>query len=182
MPQSAAARLVRFVLPVAALLALGVGLGTLLRAPGEPARGPEVADTDTRGQGSRAAFGFVVRRGDRIFAGEPGQVLHSGDVLRFTLSSASSRYAGVWGVDALGRPSPYQGGQQLALLPAGPHQPLAEAVELDDSLGEERLVAVFCSRQLPASEITAALAASPSAPQLPVECASESLAIVKAPP
>jgi hypothetical protein len=158
--------------PAAALLALGAGLSVLL---------PERAGTLAEGSGAR--FGFLVRRGERSFPGVAGQVLHSGDMLAFTLSSRVPLYAGVWGVDALGRPSPYQGDQQLALVPAGQRQPLLpEAVELDDSLGEQRLVAVFCSRQLSQSEITAALAASASSPRLPAECASESLDVVKAPP
>jgi len=122
-----------------------------------------------------------VRRGERTFAGEPGQVLQPGDVLRFTLSSALPSYAGVWGVDALGRVSPYQTSAQLALVPAGQGQALPEAAELDESLGPERLIAVVCSRPMPASEIGAALVADPAAQRLPDGCASESLAIVKAP-
>ena len=59
---------------------------------------------------------------------------------------------------------------------------LPEAAELDESLGAERRIAVICSRPLPASEVGAALAADPGAPRLPGDCASESLAIVKAPP
>jgi len=180
--QGRARRLGRFALPAVALLALGVGLSVLL-PEAEPSRAPaEQSEAGTRAQGSGARFGFVVRRGERSFPGAAGQALHSGDVLSFTLSSRAPLYAGVWGVDALGRPSPYQGGQQLALVPAGQHQPLPEAVELDDSLGDQRLVAVFCTRQRPQSEITAALAASASSPRLPAECASESLGIVKAPP
>jgi hypothetical protein len=164
----------RIALPAAAVLALGLGLSALLRE-----RAPEPESTRTKGSG--AAFGFVVRRGDRTFAGEAGQVLQPGDVLRFTLSSTVPSYAGVWGVDALGRVSPYQTRAQLAPVPAGQRQPLPEAAELDQSLGQERLIAVFCPRPLPASEIGAALAVDPSAPRLPSGCASDSLGIVKAP-
>lgn len=174
----AAPWLSRIALPAAAVLALGVGLTTLLRE-----RSPEPKSTaeSTRPKGSGVAFGFVVRRGERTFAGEPGQALQPGDVLRFTLSSALPSYAGVWGVDALGRVSPYQTSAQLALVPAGQHQALPEAAELDESLGAERLIAVICSRPVPASQVGAALEADPGAPRLPGGCASESLAIVKAP-
>lgn len=169
----------RLVLPAAAVLALGVGVTALLRERSEP---PEPSPVEsTRSKGSGAAFGYVVRRGERTFAGEPGQVLQPGDVLRFTLSSALPGYAGVWGVDALGRVSPYQTSAQLALIPAGQQQALPEAAELDESLGAERLIAVVCAHPVPASEIGAALAAAPGAPRLPDGCASESLAIVKAP-
>jgi hypothetical protein len=172
--RSPAPWLSRIALPAAAVLALGVGLTALLR---ERAPEPE----GTRRKGSGAAFGFVVRRGEHTFAGESGQVLQPGDVLRFTLSSRVSSYAGVWGVDALGRVSPYQSRAQLAPVPAGQRQPLPEAAELDESLGQERLIAVVCSQPLPAGEIGAALALDPSAPRLPAGCASESLVIVKVP-
>ena len=178
----AAPRLSRFALPAAALLALGVGLTALLRERSESSRQPSLTADSTRTKGSGVAFGFVVRRGERTFAGEPGQVLQPGDVLRFTLSSARPIYAGVWGVDALGRVSPYQTSEQLALVPAGQHQALPEAAELDESLGAEQLIAVLCSRPLPASEVGPALGADPCAPRLPEGCASESLAIVKAAP
>ncbi|MET0413705.1 MAG: hypothetical protein ABW217_20515, partial [Polyangiaceae bacterium] len=110
------------------------------------------------------------------------QVLHPGDVLRFTLSSARPVYAGVWGIDALGRPSLYQTQPELALVPAGQRQALPEAVELDESLGEERLVLVYCESAAPAAAITSALAASAVSPQLPAGCSGESLGIRKALP
>lgn len=176
--QSARGWLSRIALPAAALLALGVGLTALLREQ----RARESVGTEiSRTKGSGAAFGFVVRRGERTFAGEPDQVLHPGDVLRFTLSSAAPSYAGVWGVDALGQVSPYQTSAQLALVPAGRQRALPEAAELDESLGAERLVAVICSRPVSAGEVSAALGADPAAPRLPDGCSSESLSVVKAP-
>ncbi|HEU4581382.1 MAG TPA: zf-HC2 domain-containing protein [Polyangiaceae bacterium] len=170
----------RIALPAAAVLALGVGWTVLLRERSDQNESESPVES-TRAKGAGAAFGFVVRRGERSFAGEPGEVLHPGDVLRFTLSSALPSYAGVWGVDALGRVSPYQAGAQLAFVPAGRQQALPEAAELDESLGSERLIAVVCSRPVPASEVGAALGADPGAPRLPDGCSSETLAIVKAP-
>jgi hypothetical protein len=166
--------------PAAALLALGIGVQRLLRdAELGGATAPAAA---TRTKGSGAALGFVVRRRERSFTGEAGQVLHPGDVLRFTLSSATPLYAGVWGIDAVGRPSSYQASPELALLPAGQRQPFPEAVELDDSLGEERLLLVYCSTQVAVAEISRALAVSTAAPLLPGDCRSEALSIVKALP
>jgi len=167
-------------LPAAALLALGIGLRSVLRdgQPGERAASapPEV----TRTKGSGVSFGFVVRREGHNFVGEPGQQLQPGDVLRFTLSSAAPVFAGVWGVDASERWSSYQTSPLLAPLGAGQRQLLPEAVELDQSLGQERLVAVVCSAQHVVAEIDAALAAAPGASALPADCQSESLSIVKA--
>jgi hypothetical protein len=59
---------------------------------------------------------------------------------------------------------------------------LPGAVELDDTLGEEQLVAVFCTSQRRSAEIAAAIAAAPAAPRLPAGCDYEILSIVKALP
>jgi hypothetical protein len=180
-PAARALWLSRVALAAAAVLALGVGLKALLRERDEPPRSESAAE-GTRSKGAGAVFGFLVRRGERTFEGEPGQLLHPGDVLRFTLSSTAPSHAGVWGVDALGRVSPYQTSAQLALVPAGRQQALPEAVELDESLGAERLIAVICSRPMAASELAAALAVDPGAPRLPGGCSSESIPVVKAVP
>jgi len=172
------------VLAAAAMFALGIGLTEILREQAE--RDGSSASGATRTKGGGVTFGFVVRRGDRTFIGEVAQTLHPGDVLRFTFGASSPEYVGVWGVDAEGRVSPYQQSPELARLPAGQSQPLPEAIELDESLGEERLVAVHCSAPHAVSEITAALAApagaSPVPAALPADCASESRVIVKALP
>ena len=171
-------------LAAAAMFAFGIGLTQILRDRADvEGSSPSGA---TRTKGAAVTFGFVVRRGDRTFAGEAAQTLHPGDLLRFTFGAASPLYVGVWGVDAEGRVSSYQQSPQLGLLPAGQSQPLPEAIELDESLGEERLVAVHCGAPHSVAEITAALSASAAAPQapaaLPAGCASASLTIVKAQP
>jgi len=173
-------------LAVAAMFAFGIGLTQILRERGGvDGSSPSAADA-TRTKGGSVTFGFVVRRGDHTFAGEAAQTLHPGDLLRFTFGAASQVYVGVWGVDAQGRVSSYQQSPELGRLLAGPSQPLPEAVELDESLGEERLVAVHCRAPHSVADITAALSASAAAPQFPVrlpaDCSSESLTIVKAQP
>jgi hypothetical protein len=171
--------LARLALPAAAVVALGIGFSSLLRERPAPSL-PVVLET-TRTKGAGAAFGFVVRRGEHNVAGEDGEVLHPGDALRFTLSSGTDVYAAVWGIDSLGHASLYQRSPELAFVPAGRRQPLPEAVELDETLGQERLVAVFCATPRAASEITAALT-SADPPRLPAGCGSESIAILKALP
>ncbi|HKO91677.1 MAG TPA: zf-HC2 domain-containing protein, partial [Polyangiaceae bacterium] len=169
-------------LAVAAMLALGVGLTEMLRERGELAGlSPRSAGT-TRTKGNGVHFGFVVRRGEHTFAGEAGQTLHPGDLLRFTWSPGSPVYVGVWGIDGEGRVSAYQQSPELERLPAGQSQPLSGAVELDESLGEERLVAVQCNAPHSVRDITLALATSAVAAPLPADCVSESLVIVKVAP
>jgi hypothetical protein len=170
---------VALALSLAAALLVGVGLERLGR-DGE--LGEHATSLETRTKGGAPVLGFVVRRAGESFWGEPGQVLHPGDELRFTVSSARASYCGVWGIDALGRASAYHGDGELSKVEAGTRQPLPSAVRLDDSLGEERLVGVFCSTRVPAAELSSAIAASPGAPSLPGECTHESFDVVKALP
>ncbi len=168
----------------AALVALGVGFGRLGIGPesdGLPtAGGPPATVESTRAKGARPALALVVKRGWESFWAEPGQVLAPGDELRFALSSDRPLYAGVWGVDALGRTSAYHGSSELSRVEAGHRQPLPGASVLDDSLGEERLVAVYCTEPVPGAELASAVSASPTAPRMPPECTHELLTIVKA--
>jgi len=161
----------------AALVALGVGLGRLPLSGDSPARETSLG---TRSKGAGATIAYVVKRGSESFWGEPGQVLAAGDELRFAVSSDRPLYAGVWGVDALGKTSAYHGSPELAKVDAGHRQPLPGAVVLDDSLGEERLVAVFCARPVPGAELASAVASAPSAPRLPAACSYELSSIIKA--
>jgi len=161
----------------AALVALGVGLGRLQPSSDSPAGETSLG---TRSKGSGATISFVVKRGSESFWGEPGQVLAPGDELRFAVSSDRLLYAGVWGVDALGKTSAYHGSPELAKVEAGHRQPLPGAVVLDASLGEERLVAVFCAKPVPGAELASAVAAASSAPRLPAECTHELMHIIKA--
>jgi hypothetical protein len=168
----------------AALVALGLGLGQLGLDPGAREGDPpaEPSPLGTRTKGASPVIGFVVRRGQASFWGEPGQKLAPGDELRFTVSSPRALYCGVWGVDALGRTSAYHGSAELAQVEAGTRQPLPGAAVLDRSLGEERLVAVFCPRPVAAAQLLTAIAAAPGAPSLPEDCSYELLTIVKALP
>jgi hypothetical protein len=168
----------------AALVALGVGLGRLGLDPGalEGEAPAGEAPRGTRTKGASPVLGFIVRRGQESFWGEPGQELAPGDELRFTVSAKRPLYCGVWGVDALGRTSAYHGSAELAQVEAGARQPLPGAAVLDGSLGEEHLVAVFCSRRVAAAELLTAIAAAPDAPSLPEDCSYELLTIVKALP
>ena len=177
-------------LAAAAVLALVIGLEHRGQGPvhlpisgevGGEAEPGEAGETRTKGSG--VALGFVVRRGGQVFSGEAGQTLHPGDQLRFMLTSERAVYVGIWGIDAAGVVSAYHAsGAELSKVPAGRRQPLSNAVELDDTLGEERLVAVFCTSKVRSAEVAAAIDAAPAAARLPEGCAREVLSIVKALP
>jgi hypothetical protein len=169
------AQVAAFVLSAAALLVLGVGL----ELGKDRQLGGSTTSLATRTKGGTPVLELVVRRGDQSFWYESGQALHPADQVRFTVSSAQPLHVGVWGIDALGRASSYHGSAELSNVEAGVRQPLPGAVELDESLGEERLVAVFCLTTVPGAELAAAITRSPGAPSLPAECTYQSLGIVK---
>jgi len=179
-----------FSLAAAAAVALGVGLRELDRgdeeaarardrgdAPSAPLAGPAMGGVRTKG--AAVALGFVVRRAGVIRDGHSGDVLHPGDVLRFTLGSSHPGYAAVWGIDARGGVVALAEGRALAPVAAAQRQVLPGAFELDESVGGEQLVAVLCERSLSIAEISAALQAAPAATRLPSGCVSDSVPIRK---
>jgi hypothetical protein len=153
-----------FALAAAALIAVAVG---------EPWRAPRNDDVGTRTKGSPASVGWVVRRGERVFAGRPEQGLRPGDGVRFTIMAREPVFVAVLGLDASGRTSVYYpDGSELTRVEAGSN-PLPAAIELDATPGDERVYAVFCGSAVPIARVTEAIERSPDAPALPPGCSSE---------
>ena len=154
-----------FALAAAGLVALAVG---------EPWRTPPNDGVGTRTKGAPASLGWVVRRGERVFAGRPEQSLRAGDGVRFTVMAHQPVFVAVIGLDASGKSSVYypESGE-LARLEAGNNQLLPAAIELDAMPGDERVYAVFCGSAIPIARVTEAVERSPDAPALPPGCSSE---------
>jgi uncharacterized protein DUF4384/putative zinc finger protein len=165
--------------PPLAWLAGGCGLAAaalIALAIGEPWRTPSdgPGTFGTRTKGGPASLGWVVRRGERVFAGRPEQRLRPGDAVRFTITVREPVFVAVIGLDASGKANVYypEAGQ-LARLEAGSDQPLPAAIELDATPGDERLYAVFCESAVPIARVTEAVERSPDAPALPPGCSGE---------
>lgn len=153
-------------LSLAAALLIAVAVGDPWRAPPDDGAG-------TRTKGSPASLGWVVRRGDRVFAGRPEQGLRPGDGVRFTIVAREPVFVAVLGLDASGKSSVYHPeAGALARVEAGSH-PLPAAIELDAAPGDERVYAVFCVSAVPIARVTEAVELSPDAPALPPGCSSE---------
>jgi hypothetical protein len=120
----------------AALLAAAAALVLLLRP---------LDDSGTRSKGGGESLGFFVKHGERVRPGMDRERVHPGDVLRFTVSMHRSKYVAVFGFDARRGVSVYYPPAPTA-PPLGPGQsvPLDVGVELDDTQGEERIIALFC--------------------------------------
>jgi hypothetical protein len=82
--------------------------------------------------------------------GEAGEVVHPGDTLTYLVTTAEPAYVTVLGRDAAGRITSYVPAQQVR---AGRDVELPIATLLDDALGREDIVAVFCAGDAPVRSI-----------------------------
>lgn len=125
----------------AAAVLLSVGVGT-----------PAVDEVRTKGDG--AALSFHVLHDGVARAGRDGEVVAPGDRLRFTVRVAEDAHVVVLGRDASGAVSVYAGPAAVARG----ERPLADAVELDDVLGDERLFLFACAAPPAIDALKAAVA------------------------
>jgi hypothetical protein len=108
---------------------------------------------------------FYVKRGEQVLRGSSQKVLQPGDRLRFTYTAASVRYLAILSLDGAAQASIYYpAGTQAERVEPGTDVLLPSSVELDATLGEERIVAVFCAEPFEVEPLRAALAALPASP------------------
>ena len=152
-------------LAAAAVVALAIG---------QPWRASEPPSGATRTKGSIASLGWVVRRGDHVFAGGPAETLRAGDAVRFTLNARESVYVAIFGFDGVTEPRVYfPEAERLAKVEAGRERVLAMAIELDATPQDESGYAVYCRSAEPVASVRAALARSADEPRLPPGCSGE---------
>jgi len=113
---------------------------------------------DQRAGGLRAKGGLsldlAVRRQDgRVDTVLPGERLAAGDAIRFRVASSTAGQLVIVGLDAVGQVSAYV---PPIAIPSGRGDWLDGAIELDDSPGPERIVAVLCPKSNEVSEVLAA--------------------------
>jgi hypothetical protein len=105
---------------------------------------------------------FVKRRGGQVEAAVTPARVSPGDALRFQISTARKGYLGIASIDGAGAVTSYlppAPAQRLVPLPAGRGQLLDGAIELDGTLGRERIMALVCSEPLATDEVLGALRA-----------------------
>ena len=133
-------------------IAAGVGIAAaasvvlVLRPGGERVKGPGVA------------LGMYVEHGGEVRRAGPGEVVAAGDALRFTVTAPQAVYVAVLSVDPAGRASVYY----PRAARAEPVQPGVEVAlplgtRLDATLGEERIVGVFCPAPIELEPLRAGL-------------------------
>lgn len=141
-------RRVPWVAAGASLLAVAAALVLVVRPAG---------NETTRTKGG-AHVAFFVKRGERVFEGSSGERLQAGDRLRFTVTLQRAQHLAIFSRDARGVASVYYpAGSATRVLPAGRDIALDSSVELDATLGDERLYALFCDDAIAVEAIRAAL-------------------------
>ena len=92
---------------------------------------------------------MYVQHGNEVRRAGPGEVVRAGDSVRFAATSRAPAFLAVLSVDARGAASVYfpLGGRAEA-IPQGTDVALPIATRLDETVGEERIVALFCSQAI----------------------------------
>ena len=158
----------------AAALAVAAGVALALRLPKVGSESNEF--TRIKG-GSR--LGFHVKRGENVLLGVEGQEVHPGDQLRFFVSSIKPGHLAILSRDGAGSVSEYYPGTgRSRSVDAVRNQSLDSSVELDATLGQEDLWAVFCDAPF-ATEALRRELESKKGLTAPANCSLDRVVIVK---
>lgn len=148
--------------------ALGLGVSLVLRLMLDVERPVATLEGGTRTKGEPLpSLRLLVRRAGDVFVLRPGEPLHPGDALRFELAASAAGHVAIVARDAVGAVGVYHG---WAPVDAGEGQLLPGAVELDESLGRERIYAVWCARRVSLDGLMEAVRRAPEQPELPAGC------------
>lgn len=165
-------------------LAMPAGLGAALAGAlvvlGQPLK---LAPTE-RSKGGSLALTTYVKYAGHEQAGTlyMGEALRAGDRVQFRVTTSSPGHLAILSIDGRGEVSVfYPSGATTASLSAGKDQPLGNAVELDESAGNETVVALLCETERPLAELVTAARRAPSEP-LHKGCVETRTSLTKAAP
>src|SRR5262249_44716164 len=131
---------------VAAMVVFAVGRPRLQPMPDEE-----------RLKGERLTLGVYVRRNDGavVVVNSPAEVAPR-DHIRFEVTTARAGHLCIVGVDGAGAVTPYgAAGERLRAVGRG-RQVIDGSIELDDTPGAERLIAVLCAEERPTRDVVEA--------------------------
>jgi hypothetical protein len=119
-------------------------------------------------------LGFFVERAGAIWPGRPGESVRPGDSVQFTTTTEAAGFVAVLGVTAEGRTELlYPQGRTAAPIPAGQEVGLPGSTILDENVGQERVVGLFCAAPVELEPIRQAFEAAPAALTPPKGCQTE---------
>jgi hypothetical protein len=149
----------------APLLAACAALGFIaMRSGDQPAPAHE-----TRSKGA-PRLGYYVKRGESVSRGESATVVHPGDALRFVYSADRSYYLAIFSADARGVGVYFPSGPSAELVSAGQEVALDFSVALDETLGRERVTAMFCPEAFDVDAVQSALSSGSALPAQLARC------------
>jgi hypothetical protein len=127
-----------------------------------------------------ARLGFFVKHDEQVRKGGPDELVHPGDLVRFTYSTAEPLHVAIVGSDAAGQASVYfpTDGATRA-LPAGHDVELPRSTLLDGTLGSEVVYALFCRQAIDLESVRLSVQADPTQPPAVSGCQADRLAWVK---
>jgi hypothetical protein len=149
----------------APLLAACAALAFLaVRQPEQPA-----ATHETRSKGA-PRIGYFVKRGGAVSRGESTTAVHPGDALRFVYSADTTYYLAIFSADARGVGVYFPSVRTAQPISAGQDVALDFSVELDDTLGRERVTALFCPEAFEIEPVQSALSSGSPLPGSLASC------------
>jgi hypothetical protein len=112
------------------------------------------------------SLSFHVKRGDKVLQGASGEIVHPGDVLRFSYTTERPVYFALLNVDGYTATVFHPLTAKAALIEPARDAALGFGIELDALLGEERVYGVFCDAAFELEPLRKALEAAPTLPAL----------------
>jgi len=172
----------------AALAATAAIVLILARYPAQPVV-PAAVEQDARTSSQQATtirskggphIGFFIKSDARVSDGQSGAIVHPGDRLRFTYSSDTSRYLALFNLDAKQASVYYPNGANARRVAAGRDVALDFSIELDQTIGREKIFAVFCEAPFKLEPMRIALADNRKMEQR-LGCTVDTIQLVKEP-
>lgn len=111
-----------------------------------------------RSKGAGFALGMYVQHGGEVRRAGAGEEVAPGDAVRFVVTVPADGYVAVLSLDAQGRGSIYYpAGPRAAPVSRGSDLALPLGTRLDATVGEERIVGLFCAAPVELEPLRAAL-------------------------
>lgn len=127
------------------------------------------ATESTRSKGG-PRLGYYVKRGENVQRGQSSDAVHPGDALRFVYSADQGYFLAIFSADAKGVGVYFPSGPKAERVAAGQEIALDFSVALDDTLGRERVTALFCPETFQIEPVQSALSSGGSLPSALASC------------
>ncbi|MBW2734792.1 MAG: DUF4384 domain-containing protein [Deltaproteobacteria bacterium] len=142
-----------------AIAAASVGVMAMVLLWPQLTEGPPGLSPEPGAYRIKGGFSIAVRvkRGERQWQAKADTWFEPGDNIRFIVTIPSAGYLYVVGIDASRTVTLYEpyGGERARRLQPGDAQAVPGAIELDDTLGDERVIALLCKNLHQSKELLA---------------------------